>query len=614
MQQPHKHNFYIIVLALIIGASFYVHTTQSSTITVMQGTDTLSASRSVINTNFANLNADKMELSSWYSTTTWAGGDNKLTVGGVFNASSTAHITGNLTVGGLGGSGTSCLQVSNTGLISATGAVCGSGGGGGSGEITFYTIGGTKYLAASSSIYDWNTRSSGLLAHGSSTFSGNLNVTGSTTIGSLSLNGEFARSLAEINSFSRTVTVCSTQACDYITDGTADNVEIQQAIFDLAEGGGGTIELMNQNYQAATTIVMRDKIKIVGKGNDTTVTLDNTVNASVFSSATSTSLRNFFVEFQDFRIDGNDSGNTTGHCILATRAHTWRITRMHLNECAEDGVNFSAASSALSALNNYVVDTRIETVGQDGIDIGDDAPNNHLKGNIIGSTGSDGIELANAEVIVTNNHIHSIGAGADGINLEHGAADNNIIEGNYIEDDGDSAYGIDVPDTAIGNRIANNVIFNMGSDGIRIAGQFNNVTNNRAFDRQTVRTQDYGLSLTSTAKDNYIGVNTFSKNLTGQINDGSSNGFNQLFMNGTTTFASFFETISSPINASSTLHVGTTTIAGGLTVNNRGTGTSTATFGSVTRQTCFSTFASDGTQINTTWDLNGVAYTRVGAC
>lgn len=40
-----------------------------STITTIQGSDTLSASRSVINTNFANLNADKVEISALASTT-----------------------------------------------------------------------------------------------------------------------------------------------------------------------------------------------------------------------------------------------------------------------------------------------------------------------------------------------------------------------------------------------------------------------------------------------------------------------------------------------------------------------------------------------------------------
>ena len=43
-----------------------------STITTIAGTDTLSSSRSTINTNFSNLNTDKFELSAWYATTSAA--------------------------------------------------------------------------------------------------------------------------------------------------------------------------------------------------------------------------------------------------------------------------------------------------------------------------------------------------------------------------------------------------------------------------------------------------------------------------------------------------------------------------------------------------------------
>ena len=43
--------------------------TLGSTITTIAAGDTLSASRSVINTNFSNLNTDKFELSDWYATT-----------------------------------------------------------------------------------------------------------------------------------------------------------------------------------------------------------------------------------------------------------------------------------------------------------------------------------------------------------------------------------------------------------------------------------------------------------------------------------------------------------------------------------------------------------------
>lgn len=43
-----------------------------STVTTINGSDTLSSSRTTINTNFSNLNTGKFELSSWYATTSAA--------------------------------------------------------------------------------------------------------------------------------------------------------------------------------------------------------------------------------------------------------------------------------------------------------------------------------------------------------------------------------------------------------------------------------------------------------------------------------------------------------------------------------------------------------------
>lgn len=52
--------YYLIISILLAAATTVAVGAHASTITVMQGSDTLSASRSVINTNFANLNADKL--------------------------------------------------------------------------------------------------------------------------------------------------------------------------------------------------------------------------------------------------------------------------------------------------------------------------------------------------------------------------------------------------------------------------------------------------------------------------------------------------------------------------------------------------------------------------
>lgn len=90
-----------------------------------------------------------------------------------------------------------------------------------------------------------------------------------------------------------------------------------------------------------------------------------------------------------------------------------------------------------------------------------------------------------------------------------------------------------------------------------------------------------------------------------------SNGF---ITHGSSTAASTFN-VTGVLNASSTAHItGNTTITGTLITNDLGSGTSTASFGSTARKSCFTTYASDGTQLFTVWDENGVQYTRLGSC
>jgi len=67
----------IVALGSFVGAYKYLPlnafesapTTFGSTITTIQGSDTLSASRTTINNNFASLNTGKFELSNWFATT-----------------------------------------------------------------------------------------------------------------------------------------------------------------------------------------------------------------------------------------------------------------------------------------------------------------------------------------------------------------------------------------------------------------------------------------------------------------------------------------------------------------------------------------------------------------
>ena len=124
----------VVSLFSFVGAyqylplSFFEPTQQNlgATITTIAGSDTLSSSRAVINTNFSNLNTGKFELSDWYATTSatqlttlgtivtgvWSGTEILVTKGGTGSTtlSSNQVLLGNGTgnvgvVAGLGSSG-----------------------------------------------------------------------------------------------------------------------------------------------------------------------------------------------------------------------------------------------------------------------------------------------------------------------------------------------------------------------------------------------------------------------------------------------------------------------------------------------------------------------------
>lgn len=110
-------NIIVSALISIVGAwgvysfaptSLFEHEQAPSlgtTVTTINGSDTLSSSRSVINTNFSNLNTGKFELSDWYATTS---AKQLTTLAGLTSASALATV-GTISSGTWHGSVVDCL-------------------------------------------------------------------------------------------------------------------------------------------------------------------------------------------------------------------------------------------------------------------------------------------------------------------------------------------------------------------------------------------------------------------------------------------------------------------------------------------------------------------------
>lgn len=161
----------------------------ASTITVMQGTDTLSSSRGVINTNFANLNSDKLELVTYPLTKSGT------TISIAFSTSTSNTWASTQTFGNIVINGT------------CTGTGCGSGG-----SSFSYPFPGN---ATSTTL----TFSGGLLSVGSTTINGNATTTGSLYLTAFDCSGN-------TNSGKLTVNAAHKVICGD----------------DISSGGGGTID------------------------------------------------------------------------------------------------------------------------------------------------------------------------------------------------------------------------------------------------------------------------------------------------------------------------------------------------------------------------------------
>lgn len=118
------------------------------------------------------------------------------------------------------------------------------------------------------------------------------------------------------------VTVGASDA-DYITDGTADDVQVQEAVDDVIAAGGGTVFVKAGTYTFDTeVIILGSNILIRGAGWEaTTFTLANEVNREIFcvgnGNADGDGPRDGLgvvvcnnVSFSDFALDGNKSQQT----------------------------------------------------------------------------------------------------------------------------------------------------------------------------------------------------------------------------------------------------------------------------------------------------------------
>jgi len=195
---------------------------------------------------------------------------------------------------------------------------------------------------------------------------------------------------------------------DYICDGVADDVEINQALNALPVQGGRVILLEGQYVLANPIIIPDDDIILEGQGWSTFVNGNNLLTGNhgiQISGKSNCCIKNLSI------LTAAGGGKTT-HCIfIEDGANDTLLENIYFRDSDSDAIHIEGTS-----INRIkVFGCFIEGADDYGIFIGMDAldqsDNFHIKDNHVYSCGIDGIHIA----VATQNYHH-------------------IIEGNSIAD------------------------------------------------------------------------------------------------------------------------------------------------------------------------------------
>ena len=186
---------------------------------------------------------------------------------------------------------------------------------------------------------------------------------------------------------------------DYVCDGTADDVEIQQAIDSLESWGGGKIKLLEGNFLTDSRIDLKSNVAIEGVSMHSTIVKASATNLySVFYANEDSNIM-----ISQMTIDANDTerdaGVTTGSCIEIHDSENLIID----NVFAKDGVheNYEHNISIYNSTNVNVKSCISTNAGDDGISVTGSTSNVHITGNYCYDNNhrpeySSGIELDDA--------------------------------------------------------------------------------------------------------------------------------------------------------------------------------------------------------------------------
>lgn len=126
---------------------------------------------------------------------------------------------------------------------------------------------------------------------------------------------------------------------DYITDGTADDVQIQEAIDAVEAAGGGTVYIKEGTYACSAALLVQKTMTIVGDGRTTILNFGATGGLDLYANAGSI----IGLSLKDIQIKGNGTSSTTG--IAFRDSGSYEFTAFHAENVAIYGWNKAVTNS-----------------------------------------------------------------------------------------------------------------------------------------------------------------------------------------------------------------------------------------------------------------------------
>ena len=296
----------------------------------------------------------------------------------------------------------------------------------------------------------------------------------------------------------------SIDGAHYKCDGTNDEVEIEAALQDCADAGGGSVLLTEGTFTVGATVDLPASagLQLCGKGPEATTIFKA---ASVADAVVRANIGSHDAVFRDFTIDGNRDNNTTGIGLRNQGANRVRVQNVEIKECDSDGL-----SSPTGLFDIWVTDCHVHDNSGAGMEIAttrahvanctsnnNDGRGYNISANFASFLGNYAVSNTSVGVRLAGTGSRAIGCylvsnGGDGIQSNAG----NTIVGNRIL----STTGIGINNLAGRSLIVGNEIFQPGQHGIRLNGSHDSLVADNIIYRpgQTTTNTYDGLHITFT--------------------------------------------------------------------------------------------------------------------